>query len=218
MVIPAEWNAFIAQYKLQYEVEIIADFVRIYQDVEAIKERYTTYEFDTYLPHYIPIADDSGGQFAVISNQGEDSGVYLTSSGALLADELILLAESLQDWMQQGFSFDPIGSSTVTEDTLMALYILDMGPNKLKMVSLLKLKFDVSGSEALALCSIVLILLNIRCIITIIVRNVLKINLMIPLSIICFLNHGLSSQSVALKYGEAIFLEKRLFFFHGFST
>lgn len=151
MIVPIRWRVFIEKFKVQYDSELIADYVRVYQDEEAIETCYTTYEFEEYLPNYIPIADDSGGQLAVISMNEEDTGVYLTSCGTLIADDLELLAISLADWMEKEFSFDPIGSATVIDDSVMGLYILDMGPNKMKMVSLLKSHFAVSGSEALAL-------------------------------------------------------------------
>lgn len=151
MEIPLAWHIFIKEFKQQYHTSIVFDFVRVYPDLQAIQERYLTYEFQEYLPGYLPIADDSGGQFAVISTSFEDSRVYLSSSGTLIQDDLKVLAHSLQHWMQREFNFQSLDSQACDQQELMGLYIWNMGPNKRKMLSLLKSQFNVSAIMALEL-------------------------------------------------------------------
>ncbi|MGU3375003.1 hypothetical protein [Chryseobacterium sp. M5A1_1a] len=106
MKLPNHWHSFIKTFQKKFDSEIVYDKIHIFQDQEAINERFTTYEFETYLPNYIPVADDSGGQVAVISKNDEDTKVYLTSYGTLQEKEFKILDRDLLHWMQQKFPFD----------------------------------------------------------------------------------------------------------------
>ncbi|MFP3833768.1 hypothetical protein [Chryseobacterium sp. SIMBA_028] len=106
MKLPNHWHRFIKTFQKKFDSEIVYDIVHVFQDKEAVNERFTTYEFETYLPDYIPVADDSGGQLAVISKNDRDTKVYLTSYGTLQEKEFKILDRDLLHWMQQKFPFD----------------------------------------------------------------------------------------------------------------
>ncbi|KUY29943.1 SMI1/KNR4 family protein [Elizabethkingia ursingii] len=106
MKLPNHWHSFIKTFQKKFDVEIVYGLVHVFQDEEAIKERFTTYEFEKYLPDYIPVADDSGGQVAVISKNDVETKVYLTSYGTLEEKHLKILDRDLLHWMQQKFPFD----------------------------------------------------------------------------------------------------------------
>lgn len=106
MKLPSHWNSFIKTFQKKFDSEIVYDRVHVFQNEEVINERFTTYEFATYLPGYIPVADDSGGQVAVISNNDEDTKVYFTSYGTLQEKDFKILDRDLLHWMQQKFPFD----------------------------------------------------------------------------------------------------------------
>jgi len=72
MKLPNHWHSFIKIFQKKFDSEIVYGLVHIFQDEETITERFTTYEFETYLPDYIPVADDSGGQVAVIYKSDKD--------------------------------------------------------------------------------------------------------------------------------------------------
>lgn len=108
MKLPQHWRTFIEAFQDTFDTEIVYDVVRVFQDREAIEERYTTYEFEEYLPNYIPIADDSGGQVAVISANENDTKVYLTSYGTLIEADLKILDRNLSHWMDRKFPFGSI--------------------------------------------------------------------------------------------------------------
>lgn len=106
MKLPNHWHSFIKIFQKKFDSEIVYGLVHIFQDEETINERFTTYEFETYLPDYIPVADDSGGQVAVIYKNDKDTKVYLTSYGTLQEKEFRILDRDLLHWMQQKFPFD----------------------------------------------------------------------------------------------------------------
>ncbi|WP_051959932.1 SMI1/KNR4 family protein [Sphingobacterium sp. ML3W] len=105
MKFPQHWQNFFKDFQQQFNTEIIYDVVRVFKNKEEIEERYTTYEFEEYLPNYIPIADDSGGQVAVISKNEKDTKVYLTSYGTLIEAELKILDRNLMHFMSRKFPF-----------------------------------------------------------------------------------------------------------------
>ena len=145
--IPQNWHEFIDKFQQQFHTEIVYNVVRVFKNEEEIEERYTTYEFADYLPNYIPIADDSGGQVAVISTNEKDTNVYLTSYGTLIESNLEILANDLNHWKNRKFSFQSITEKMKHQEA--ELYISNIGPNKMKIVSLLKENFNLSGTEAL---------------------------------------------------------------------
>lgn len=103
--IPQNWYEFIDKFNQQFDTEIVYNVVRVFKNEDEIEERYTTYEFGDYLPNYIPIADDSGGQVAVISTNEKDTKVYLTSYGTLIESDFKILNRNLTHWMLRKFSF-----------------------------------------------------------------------------------------------------------------
>ncbi|MHC5309147.1 hypothetical protein ACYSNM_03550 [Myroides sp. LJL116] len=156
MKLPEHWYLFIAAYQGYTSQED----VRVFTTEGAVIERYNTYEFATYLPNYIPIADDSGTQVAVIAKDQKDPKVYLSSYGTLIEADLKVLALSLHQWMQDQFVFEDKANQKEQEEAQAKLYITDIGPNRMKVVKLLKARFQLSGPEALAMCNAERILFN----------------------------------------------------------
>lgn len=106
MRLPNHWHQFIALFHKKFDSALVFDSIRIFEDSLAVNERYNTHEFDIYLPHYLPIADDSGGQVAVISKDEADTKVYLTSYGTLEEGDFQVLDRDLIHWMQRKFPFE----------------------------------------------------------------------------------------------------------------
>lgn len=104
--LPGHWSDFIKIFIKKHHEEIVYDVVRVFRTEEEIQERYDTYEFEEFLPDYIPVADDSGGQVAVISKNSKDTKVYLSSYGVLQKEELEILDRDLMHWMQRKFPFE----------------------------------------------------------------------------------------------------------------
>lgn len=113
---PAHWFEFIKNFTKKFEDEIVYDTARIFRSKEDIEERYNTYQFKEFLPDYIPVADDSGGQVAVISKKENDTKVYLSSYGTLQEEMLEVLDRDLMHWMQRKFPFDREQTTLSTED------------------------------------------------------------------------------------------------------
>lgn len=104
--LPDHWSDFIKIFTKKHQEDIVYDVVRVFRTEEEIQERYDTYEFDEFLPDYIPVADDSGGQVAVISKNTKDTKVYLSSYGVLQKETLEVLDRDLLHWMQRKFPFE----------------------------------------------------------------------------------------------------------------
>lgn len=106
IVPPTHWFDFIRIFTKKYDDEIAYDIINVFRNEESIQERYETHQFEEFLPGYIPVADDSGGQVAVISKNGKDPKVYLSSYGVLQESQLEVLDRDLMHWMQRRFPFD----------------------------------------------------------------------------------------------------------------
>lgn len=104
--LPEHWSSFIKIFTKKHKETVIYEVIRVFRDEEEIQERYDTYEFEEYLPEYIPVADDSGGQVAVISKNNKDTKVYLSSYGVLQEEDLEVLDRDLLHWMQRKFPFE----------------------------------------------------------------------------------------------------------------
>lgn len=104
--LPNYWSDFIKIFIKKYKEDIVYDIVHVFRTEEEIQERYDTYGFEEFLPEYIPVADDSGGQVAVISKNNKDTKVYLSSYGVLQKDDLEILDRDLMHWMQRKFPFE----------------------------------------------------------------------------------------------------------------
>lgn len=111
---PEHWTNFIKVFTKKFNDEIVADVVCVFRTMEDIQERYDTYEFEEFIPGYIPIADDSGGQVAVISKDGRNTKVYLSSYGTLQEKYFEVLDRDLMHWMQRKFPFEKI-QNTISE-------------------------------------------------------------------------------------------------------
>lgn len=106
MNLPDHWANFMKVFSKKFKDDIVYDTVRVFRTEEEIQERYETYDFEEFLPGYIPVADDSGGQVAVISENSNDTKVYLTSYGVLQENYFEILDRDLLHWMQRRFPFN----------------------------------------------------------------------------------------------------------------
>ncbi|WP_160137828.1 hypothetical protein [Chryseobacterium sp. c4a] len=103
---PDHWVKFIKAFAKKFKDDVVYDVVRVFRTEEELQERYDTYNFEEYLPGYIPVADDSGGQVAVISKDNSNTKVYLSSYGVLQEEHFEVLDRDLLHWMQRKFPFD----------------------------------------------------------------------------------------------------------------
>lgn len=60
--------------------------IKIYS-INEIKERNETFEVDKYLPGYVAIGDDSGGNLLIMSACSSAKKVYISDCGSLFLDE-----------------------------------------------------------------------------------------------------------------------------------
>ncbi|MDR6919628.1 MULTISPECIES: hypothetical protein [Chryseobacterium] len=148
--LPAHWHAFIKVFQKKYTEEIVYGICRVFRDKEEILERYTTYDFEQYLPDYIPVADDSGGRVAVISVHENDKKVYVSDYGVLQESELAVLDRDLMHWMQRKLPFDydsPKESSKGEIENLQQLNhkLYDEIAQHIDIVNFLKAKIRIEG-------------------------------------------------------------------------
>lgn len=76
----------------------VGDYVLLY-GVNHIEERNQTFEVQKYMPGWIAIGDNGGGQAILMKLDGSDS-VYACGHGALGSLPPELIAESLGDWVE----------------------------------------------------------------------------------------------------------------------
>jgi hypothetical protein len=79
--------------------------VRLYASDEVI-ERNQTYEVPLYCPGFIAIGDDSGGRAIVIGTGSTPGPVFIVDQGAMSPDDFLQLANSLEQWVEQGYPVD----------------------------------------------------------------------------------------------------------------
>lgn len=76
----------------------IGDYVLLY-GAKDIEERNKTYEVQAYMPGWIAIGDDSGGQ-AILMKLDGSHGVYLCDHGALGSLDPEVVADSFSKWLE----------------------------------------------------------------------------------------------------------------------
>lgn len=71
---------------------------------EGLVERNSTLEVREYLPGYVAVGDDSGGQAYVLKLGEGDTRIYTVGVGDMSADGLTVVAADLASWIgQDGF-------------------------------------------------------------------------------------------------------------------
>lgn len=78
----------------------IGDYVVLYGP-NHIEERNQTYEVQTYMPGWVAIGDDGGGQAILVKLDGSDS-VYCLGHGVLGSLPPEMISESLATWVENG--------------------------------------------------------------------------------------------------------------------
>lgn len=78
----------------------IGDYVVLYGP-NHIEGRNQTYEVQTYMPGWVAIGDDGGGQAILIKLDGSDS-VYCLGHGVLGSLPPEMISESLATWVENG--------------------------------------------------------------------------------------------------------------------
>lgn len=77
--------------------------------MDDLLERNETFEVRTYAKNYLAIGDDSGGRLVMLHSQLP--GVWIVDSGSLDPDDMVLLATSLDQWIEDGVPLEPLVSS-----------------------------------------------------------------------------------------------------------
>ena len=78
--------------------------IKIY-GADEIKERNQTFEVDKYLPGYVAIGDDSGGNLLIMKACSSAKKVYISDSGSLILDEREdLVTCDFEEWIENGCS------------------------------------------------------------------------------------------------------------------
>lgn len=70
---------------------------------DTLDERNATYEISTYLPGYLMIADDSGGNGFVIACDHASGPVFRVDLGSLHEDDFTVVAPTFDTWARDGF-------------------------------------------------------------------------------------------------------------------
>ncbi len=78
----------------------IGDYVLFYGP-DRIEERNRTYEVQTYMPGWVAIGDDGGGQAILMKLDGTNS-VYSCGQGALGSLQPVMISDSLVFWIENG--------------------------------------------------------------------------------------------------------------------
>ncbi|WP_143307053.1 SMI1/KNR4 family protein [Chitinophaga vietnamensis] len=107
LALPAAYAGFLQQQQLR-ETSAFGDELMLY-GMNDLVERNQLYEVQKYLPGYISIGDDGGGQ-AILLNTGNPA-VYITGYGALFTNDLQLLDHDFQHWTAKGYSLQVIRES-----------------------------------------------------------------------------------------------------------
>lgn len=92
---PSAILAFVAQQNSAPR----ADGLLLYGQ-EDFAERNNTFEVAEYVPGYLLIGDDSGGRGVLVSCKQPAHPVYICDLGALAAEELAPLSDSLRAWVE----------------------------------------------------------------------------------------------------------------------
>ena len=109
IVLPGAYRTFLLQEQLTAD-RPIGDLLLLY-GTNSLLERNTTCEVQKYLPDYISIGDDSGGQAICLHGGDDDETVYITGYGALDTGSMAVLSDHFTTWIQQGCSLDILRES-----------------------------------------------------------------------------------------------------------
>jgi SMI1 / KNR4 family (SUKH-1) len=107
--LPGAYRNFLLQEHLTAD-RAVSDLLLLY-GTGSLPERNTTYEVQKYLPDYISIGDDSGGQAICLHCNGNDHTVYITGYGALDTGSMAVLSDHFTTWIQHGCSLNILRES-----------------------------------------------------------------------------------------------------------
>lgn len=104
--LPAGYPALAAEWRLAEGDAALTELTTLYGLAEVV-ECNRSYEIQRYLPGYLLIGNDSGGQGVLLHADGSgDSAIYRCGLGALAPDELAVLAMSVAHWRALGWPSD----------------------------------------------------------------------------------------------------------------
>lgn len=107
--LPGAYRHFLLRAQLTGD-GVVGGYLHLYGTGNLL-ERNTTYEVQKYLPDYISIGDDNGGQAICLHCNDHDETVYLTGYGALDTGSMAVLSDNFTDWIQNRCSLDIIRES-----------------------------------------------------------------------------------------------------------
>lgn len=106
IILPGAYRNFLLQEQLPGDL-LINDLLALY-GTDSLLERNITYQVQHYLPAYISIGDDSGGQAILLHCNDSDEKVYLTGYGALDTGSMKVIGNSFSTWSQKGYPLEVI--------------------------------------------------------------------------------------------------------------
>ncbi|PSL47806.1 SMI1/KNR4 family protein SUKH-1 [Chitinophaga niastensis] len=112
ITLPGAYAAYLLA--LQQEGGLVTDLVHLY-GMNHLIQRNNDYQVQHYLPQYISIGDDSGGQAICLHCNGTDNTVYITGYGALDTGSMEVLSTGFDTWVQEGF---PLGIIRESPDVI----------------------------------------------------------------------------------------------------
>ncbi|HVI47653.1 MAG TPA: SMI1/KNR4 family protein [Chitinophaga sp.] len=107
--LPGAYTAFLLEQQLKTS-RLFTDLILLY-GTDELEEQNKLYEVQHYLPAYLTIGDDSGGQAILLHTTGEDQTVYITGHGALDEGSMAVLSNDFISWVRGGYSADIIRES-----------------------------------------------------------------------------------------------------------
>ncbi|TWF32371.1 SMI1/KNR4 family protein SUKH-1 [Chitinophaga polysaccharea] len=104
--LPGAYRNFLLKEQAEDDLPV-TDLVLLYGTAHLL-QRNADYQVQQYLPQYLSIGDDSGGQAVCLHCQYNDPTVYIVGYGALNTGSMAVLGYDFNNWVQNGFSTDII--------------------------------------------------------------------------------------------------------------
>lgn len=119
----------------------------IYGSVDLV-ERNRTYEVADYLPDHVAIGDDGGGQLFLV-REGSNSPVLRVGMGAIGSIAPVVLAETIEAWVEQGCPVQSAAdlAETATPDFADVLLVAIPGG---KLTNLIAVKTELGLGVSIA--------------------------------------------------------------------
>ena len=108
--LPEDYAALLAQAD-----GVAADHFTLYS-CEELPERNATFQIGEYLPGFVIVGGDGGGSALIMRSGLGRSPIFLVGHGAMFPEFMVLLANSLAEWVAAGCPVDPDAEQNVAGD------------------------------------------------------------------------------------------------------